>query len=323
MQRWRSDLALVVVTLIWGSTFVIVKHTLDTVSPFVLISARFWAATVALCIAYFVVHSGRVLELWKCEFGALKSLRLVLKQVKRNPVPFVGTTSLIRDGFLTGLILAGGFITQTLGLMTTKAGKTAFITGLNVVMVPVFSIFLLRKPPALSAMIGVLLATVGLGFLTLDKNLTLAPGDVWVLVCAVFFALHIIVTDRISPRHEVLAYTLVQMVTVATVSLVVALFLERGSLVPPLSAVPAVLYLGVAATALVFGLQTWAQRHTAPTRTALIFILEPVFAAVFAVILTHERLHRQEWFGGGLILLGMIVAEMRSSTLTRPQMEQL
>ncbi len=323
MQRWRADLALVVVTLIWGSTFVIVKHTLDTVSPFVLISARFWAATVALCIAYLVVHSERVSELWKCKLGTLKSLHLTLKQAKRTPRLFVSTTSVIRDGFFTGLILAGGFITQTLGLMTTEAGKTAFITGLNVVMVPVFSIFLLRKPPARTTMIGVLLATVGLGFLTLDKNLTLAPGDVWVLICAAFFALHIIVTDRISPRHEVLTFTLVQMLTVATVSLVAALFLERGSLIPPLSAVPAVLYLGVAATALVFGLQTWAQRHTAPTRTALIFILEPVFAAVFAVIFTHERLVKQEWFGAGLILLGMLVAEMRILTLTRPQMKQL
>lgn len=291
MRRWRADLALVVVTIIWGSTFVIVKQTLNLTSPFVLISSRFWAAALALCIALLV---GR-------------------KQVSKTPV--------IRDGFLTGLILAAGFITQTIGLTTTEAGKTAFITGLNVVMVPVFSIFLLRKTPARAAVIGVLLATVGLGFLTLDKNLSFAPGDLWVLVCAVFFALHIIVTDRISPRHEVLPYTLVQMATVAIISQLVALFLEPNTLVPPLVALPVLIYLGVVATGLVYGLQTWAQRHTTPTHTALIFILEPVFAAVFAVIITQERLAGQEWFGGGLILLGMLIAEMRVLTVPQPQME--
>ncbi len=291
MRRWRADLALVVVTIIWGSTFVIVKQTLGLASPFVLISSRFWAAALALGVAYFVSRP----------------------QARNTPV--------IRDGFLTGLILAGGFMTQTIGLTTTEAGKTAFITGLNVVMVPVFSVFLLRKPPALAAVLGVLLATVGLGFLTLDKTLTFAPGDLWVLVCAVFFALHIIITDRISPRHELLAYTLVQMLTVAVISLIVALLREPDTLLPPLNALPALFYLGVIATGLVYGLQTWAQRHTTPTHTALIFILEPVFAAIFAVIVTRENLTGQEWLGGGLILLGMLVAEIKLMTLPKPQLE--
>ena len=291
--QWRADLALFAVTLLWGSTFVIVKHTLDSVSPFILISARFWAAAVALCVTFLIVKPGK------------------------------GKTPVIREGFLTGLLLAGGFVTQTIGLMTTQAGKTAFITGLNVVMVPVFSILILRKTPEFAAVIGVILATIGLGFLTLDRSLTFAPGDLWVLACAVFFALHIIVTDRISPRHEVVAFTLVQMLTVAVVSLSIALFIETETLIPPLSSLPTILYLGVAATGLVFGLQTWAQRHTTPTHTALIFILEPVFAAIFAMIFTQERLEGLEWLGGGLILLGMLVAEMRMINVLKPKLERM
>jgi drug/metabolite transporter (DMT)-like permease len=112
------------------------------------------------------------------------------------------------------------------------------------------------------------------------------------------------------------------MVTVAVVSLLFALVIERDTLVLSLSAVPAILYLGVAATGLVFGLQTWAQRHTTPTRTALIFVLEPVFAAIFALIFTQERLAGLEWLGGGLILVGMLVAELRIFNLTRLGVKQ-
>jgi drug/metabolite transporter (DMT)-like permease len=281
-MRGRANLALFVVTLIWGSTFVIVKSTLDTVSPFLLISSRFWAAALSLGVVY-----------------------LLYRPAKSN-------SPVVRDGILTGLVLAVGFITQTLGLMTTEAGKTAFITGLNVVMVPVFSIYLLKVKPERSAIYGVILATIGLGFLTLDKNLSFAPGDLWVLLCAVFFALHIIITDQISPRHEVITFTLIQMITVAIVSLTISLILGYDKLIPPISALPSLLYLGVVATGVVFGLQTWAQRHTSPTHTALIFVLEPVFAAIFAVIFTNERLAGWEWFGGFMILLGMVVAETRN-----------
>lgn len=292
-MRWRANLALLIVTLIWGSTFVIVKNTLEEVSPFVLISARFWAAAFALVLAY-----------------------LIRRPAGKN-------TPVIRDGVLTGLVLASGFITQTIGLLTTEAGKTAFITGLNVVMVPVFSVFFLKKPPTLAAVLGVILATIGLGFLTLDKNLTFSPGNLWVLVCAVFFALHIIITDRISPRHEVVTFALIQMITVAVISLMFALVMERKTLILPQSALGPVLYLGVVATGLVYGLQTWAQRHTTPTHTALIFVLEPVFAAIFAVIFMRERLVGLEWLGGVLILLGMLVAEMRMFFVPQPKMERL
>ncbi|MDF1516140.1 MAG: DMT family transporter [Anaerolineae bacterium] len=281
MERWRANIGLIVVTVIWGSTFVVVKNTLNLVSPIVLVTNRFLAASLALGTVYLILKPERM----------------------KTPV--------IRDGILTGMILVGGFVTQTIGLTTTEAGKTSFITGLNVVMVPIFSVFLLRKLPDRSAVTGVILATVGLGFLTLDTTLHFAPGDLWVLACAVFFALHIIVTDRLSPRHELMAYTMVQMVTVTVVSFCMALILGYPELLPPLPALPALLYLGVVATGLVYGLQTWAQRHTTATHTALIFVLEPVFAAAFAVLLAGENLSGKEWFGGLLILLGMVISEVR------------
>jgi drug/metabolite transporter (DMT)-like permease len=285
----RADLALFIVTLIWGSTFVIVKNTLDAISPFGLVASRFMAATLALYVVFMLGKPGKL------------------------------GIAVITEGMMTGMVLAIGFITQTIGLMTTPAGKTAFITGLNVVMVPIFALFILKKPPAFSSIIGVILATVGLGFLTLDNTFSFAFGDLWILVCAIFFALHIIITDRISPRHEVISFTLVQMATVTCTSLVFAFIIEREKALTPLSTIPAILYLGVIATGLVFVLQTWAQRHTTPTHTALIFILEPVFAALFAVIFTPERLTALEWLGGGLILLGMLTSELRIVPVSQHQ----
>lgn len=292
-QHYRADVALILVTVIWGSTFVLVKHTLDSVSPFVLISSRFWTASIALFCAYLIKSSHK------------------------------GDKYVVRDGIFSGIALAGGFMTQTLGLTTTEAAKTAFITGLNVVIVPVLAVFVLRKNPAKGAVLGVLLATTGLGIMTLDRSLVFSPGDLWVLACAFFFALHIIITGQLTHRHDVLTYTMVQMVTVAVISLVIALMIERKTLTIPASAMSSILYLGVGATGLVFGLQTWAQRHTAPTHTALIFILEPVFAAVFAAVFANEQLVAKEWLGGAIILLGMLVSEVGSIIQLQAPLDKL
>jgi drug/metabolite transporter (DMT)-like permease len=292
MSRLRADLWLVLITVIWGSTFVIVKSSLDSVGPHVFVASRFWTAGLVLLPV------------------------LLARRVRRTP-------NLLRDGVLTGLFLTAGFLTQTIGLQTTDAGKAAFITGLNVVLVPVFATFILRHIPAPHAIGGVMLATVGLGFMTLDRSLTLQSGDLWVLACAVAFALHIIAIARFSPRHDVLPFTLVQLFTVATVASAAALLFEREALAPPLATIPSILYMGLIATAFVFALQTWVQRYTTPTHTALIFALEPVTAAFFAVMFAGEWLATREWVGGGLILLGMLAAELGDLVWRRKPEQQL
>lgn len=300
MLRVRADLALVAVTLIWGTTFVIVKQTLDTLPPLILISARFWVAGLALL---------GVLLIRNLDFGARQ------RSGERARAATGNVRALLREGALTGIVLTGGFVTQTLGLQTTAAGKSAFITGLSVVIVPALAALLLRRPPTRAAAAGVALATVGMGWLTLDSALRLAPGDLWTLACAGCFALHIICTAHFAPHHAALPFTLTQLLTVAALTTLATAITQPQTLlardqVELSRALPAVLYLGIAATAVVFGLQTWAQRHTTPTHTALIFTLEPVFAALFALALTGEILTRQEWLGGGLILAGMLLAEL-------------
>jgi len=288
MQRWKADSALVWVTAIWGSTFVVVKNALDVVGPLVFVAVRFWVAG-----------------------GALVGLLLLQRKISPRPIPVRWRA--LRAGAFTGVFLTLGYVPQTIGLQTTEAAKAAFITGLSVVLVPLFAATLLRKPPTRAATVGVLMATIGLGFLTLDLNqrLILAPGDLWVLLCAVGFAAHITSTARFAPHHDVLPFTAAQLLTTAALSTGAALLFERHALLPPVSTLPAIVYMGFIATAFVFGVQTWGQRHTTPTHTALIFALEPVFAALFAVAFAGEILEIREWIGGALILLGMIVAEVR------------
>lgn len=290
MQRWKADLALVVVTAIWGSTFVIVKNALDVVGPLVFVATRFWVAG-----------------------GALVGLLLLQRKIAPRPIPI--HMRVLRDGALTGIFLTLGYVPQTIGLQTTEAAKAAFITGLSVVLVPLFAATLLRRPPTRAAAVGVLMATVGLGSLTLNLNqrLTLSTGDMWVLLCAVGFAAHITSTARFAPRYDVLPFTATQLLTTAALSTGAALLFERHALLPPVSALPAIVYMGLIATAFVFGVQTWGQRHTTPTHTALIFALEPVFAALFAVAFAGEILEVREWIGGALILLGMLVAEVKGA----------
>jgi len=279
MRRWQADLALVLITFIWGTTFVVVKNALDFVGPLVFVATRFWIASLVL---------------------------LLVLLVRREKL----SLALFRDGALTGSFLTLGFVTQTIGLQTTESGKAAFITGLSVVMVPILAAWLLHKPSTRSAVAGVLLAAVGLGLMTLDRNLHLAPGDLWLLACAFGFAFHVTATSYFSSRYAVLSYTWAQLFTVALLTTLAALVFEKGALLPPARALPAIFYMGVVASAFVFGVQTWGQRYTTPTHTAIIFALEPVFAAITAALYAHEVLEAKEWVGGAMILAGMLLAEL-------------
>ena len=278
MRRWQADFALIIVTLIWGLTFVVVKGALDTVGPLEFVAARFAVAALVLLGAWW----------WRRE--AL-------------------TPGVWREGALTGSFLALGYLTQTIGLRTTEAGKAAFITGLSVVLVPFCRTVWRWELPAWQSGLGVISATLGLGLLTLEQGLRLAVGDIWLLVCAFGFAFHILATGHFAARHEILPFTLAQLGTVALLAALATWLFGDFALAALLANWQTIFYMGVIATALIFGTQTWGQRHTTATHTALIFALEPVFAALFAALLAGEVITGQEYWGGALILLGMVSAE--------------
>jgi drug/metabolite transporter (DMT)-like permease len=277
-RRLRADLALVVVTAVWGATFFMIKDALLGVTPLWFMALRFGVA--ALILAPFAVPGVR--------------------------------NSGTRAGILVGLLLFLGYALQTLGLQFTSASRAGFITGLAVVFVPCAEALLFGSRPSTAALIGVGLSLVGMALLAFgvsDPGLVVL-GDVLMLGCALAFSAHILAIGRYAPRVDPLRLTFVQVLTVAALSLALASVLEvsPGSSIG--LALPAVGFTAVFATVGAYYVQTRAQSFTSPTHTALIFALEPVFAAAFAFALAGERLTQIEGAGCVLIVLGMLAATL-------------
>jgi len=292
-QGWRStrarqlgaDALLLLVALVWGSTFVMVKDAVAFYPVFPFLTLRFGLATIALLA-----------------IGGRRLRRLGWRG--------------LRAGVLIGLCLYGGYALQTIGLQYTSASKAGFITGLSVALVPILSTLLLRHLPSPAAMIGVCLATGGLALLTLNHDLHVALGDLIVLGCAVSFALHIVSVSAFAPTMDPLGLTIVQVATVTLLSAGVSLLTPGPWPMPGPSTLFAAAFTGILATAVAFAIQTSAQRITTPTHTALIFAGEPVFAAIFGILLAGDVMTAAAGAGGVLIVVGTVVSEIRWSERT-------
>ncbi len=283
VPRWRADLALGGIALIWGSSFVIVKQALADVSTLLFLAARLSLAAVALALAFRLHYPGS------------RSAREVLP-----------------GGLIAGLCLFSGFALQTFGLRYTTPSKSAFITGLSVVMVPVLGAMVARAFPQVSEWLGVVVATLGMGLLTLQgDSLWIGLGDLLTLGCAVAFATHIQVVGHYSRKIGFEGLSLVQTATAALIALGTFWWIEPPRVRWTSGLVIALLVTGLLATALAFTVQAWAQRHTTATRTALIFALEPVFAWLTSYIVSGETLSPRGVTGAVLILGGILLAELK------------
>ncbi|NOK02981.1 MULTISPECIES: DMT family transporter [Myxococcus] len=279
-QRLRADGALALITSFWGITFVVVKDALGHGDPFSFLTLRFIVGAVVL--------------------SALAGRQVL---TARN----------LRSGTMLGTFLFLGFSLQTVGLTTTTPSRSAFITGLCVLLVPLLSLVLYRKAPKFTSLLGVGTAAVGLYLFTQpDAGLGsggLSSGDVLSLGGAVAYACHILMTERHAPKQGVMGLVAVQLWTVALLSALCLPFVERRVAWHP-SFVGAVLVCGVFASAVAISLQTWGQARTTAVRAALIYSLESVFAALFSVMLGYETLGPREWLGGALILSGVLMSEV-------------
>jgi drug/metabolite transporter (DMT)-like permease len=279
-----ADLALLVLTLFWGTTFSLVKEALAGTSVGVLLALRFGVAAVVLA-AVWAARRDRV--------GA----------------------GLVRHGTLLGLAMLSGFWLQTLGLRYTTPARSGFITGLSVLIVPFLARFLLGRRVRLASWGGVALAVVGLLVLTRPfgeaATAQVQLGDLLTLGCAVAFALQIVFTTEWSPRHALAPFVTAQ-VGFTFAGALLSLLVEAPRLAPasPVRLAAVVAFLGVAMTAVAFFVMNWAQRHTTAVRAALIFSLEPVGAALFSAWYWKEPLGPWELAGGGLVVLAVILGEV-------------
>ncbi|MHB1355340.1 MAG: DMT family transporter [Anaerolineae bacterium] len=278
-RQIKADLALLLMTLIWGSTFVMVKDAVTNYPVFPFLAIRFAMATLILLVV---------------GFKRLRSL----------------TWRKLTAGIVVGLLLFAGYSFQTIGLRYTSASKAGFITGLSVVIVPILSMLFWKHKPSVAAILGVILATLGLASLTLNERFAIGYGDLIVLGCAFSYALHIISIGVFAPRIDPIALSIVQIATVTVASTIASFVTGVGWPAPTGQVWFAAGFTGLLATALAFGVQTSAQRFTTSTHTALIFVAEPVFAAVFGVLLAGDVLTGRVLAGGILIVVGMIISEL-------------
>jgi drug/metabolite transporter (DMT)-like permease len=269
--------ALLGVTAVWGVTFVQVKDAVALYPLFAFLAVRFAIATLTLAVP----GTRRVRSLGGAGIGA---------------------------GALLGLLLAAGYVLQTAGLERTTVSSTGFVTGMYVVLTPLLALALYRSPISPAAWAGVGVSTVGLALLS-GVQAGSAGGDLLVLAGAAVYSLQIVLMERFAPRYDAVAFTLVEMAAACSGLLVVAL--ARGELGVPRgwTVWGALLVTGVFASALAFLVQTWAQRRTSATRTALAFTMEPVFAALFGITLAGDRLGALGWTGCAAIMAGIVLAE--------------
>lgn len=284
-----ADISLLFVTFIWGTTFVLVQNAIGLLEPFSFNGIRFLAAAFMLL-------------LWLLIF-------------ERKQLAFINV-KMVASGVFIGFWLFLGYATQTIGLLYTTTSKAGFITGLSVIFVPLFSMFLLKQFPSRNVVIGVLIATFGLFLLTMTDVSSLNIGDGFVFICAISFALQIIFTGKFSSKYPTLLLTVIQISTVAILSIISAFYFEdwRKSFNPEIlfskDVIIALIITSIFATALAFLIQTNFQKYTTATRVALIFAMEPVFAAIAGYYWAAERLSYSALFGCLLIFAGMIFAEL-------------
>ncbi|HTW65998.1 MAG TPA: DMT family transporter [Bryobacteraceae bacterium] len=280
--RWKVDGSLVAVTFIWGATFVLVKQALADVSTMLFLALRFSIAAAALAIIF------------RKEFLA------------------PGARSSLLRGLVAGCFLFGGYVLQTAGLRFTSASKAGFITGLYVPLVPVIGSIVERRLPQISELLGIAIASAGMVLLSGQSGLfDISRGDLLVAGCAVAFACHILILGRFSPRSNAGVLTVGQIAAGGLIGAATFWWIEPVRLRWSAGVWTALVFTSLFATALAFSVQTWAQRSSSPTRTVLIFSLEPVFAWLTSYVLAGELLSRRAAAGAALILAGILVVELK------------
>lgn len=275
-----ADLALILVAIIWGSGFVVTKGALKYVTPFNLTFYRFSIASILL--------------------GIVNYKRLLNASVKD-----------IKAGLIIGVFLFGGFAFQTVGLQYTEAGRQAFITATYVVMVPFIYWVISKKKPNTYEVFAAFLCLIGIGTLSLEKNLTIGYGELLTLICAVMFALHVSATGYFAEKSDPYVISVLQLGTTAILSFFCALIFEGEIIAIRSEALGGVLYLAIFSSMLAFLIQTIAQRYTSSTHTAIILSSEALFGSILGVLILKETVTVKFIIGCIAILISVIISETK------------
>lgn len=282
MKKGLAICGLVMVTVIWGGGFVASDMALDSMRPFQIMTVRFLLAAVLM---------------------GLISIR-ALKGITKEEV---------RAGAMMGTALFVGFALQTVGLQFTTPSKNAFLTALNVVIVPFIAFLILKKKIKAKGIIGAVMAVVGVGLLSLDNNFSLGLGDGLTIICAFGFAFQIFLTSEFVKKYRATALNFIQMLTAFVLSFVSMFCFGETSFEVTTKGWLSVLYLGVISTTLCYLLQTASQRYVDETKAAIILSMESVFGTLFSIIILHEIITLRMVIGSIVILVAVIISNLSES----------
>ena len=278
---------LILTTVLWGTSFIITKNITEDVPIFLYLGLRF---SIAL-------------------FGFIPFFPHLKKLNKK----------IFWMGLITGLLYFFGIVFQTIGLQSTTAGKTGFITGLSTVIVPFLTWIAFKKPLRLRVWLAVILSTVGMAFLLLEGASGLIIGDILVLICAFFFALYIVLNDKYVRLIDVYLYSIIQVLIISASSFICSLILKESynfaSFHPSFWYI--MIYMGIAVMTLTILFQNWSQQYQGPTTTAIIFMLEPVFAVLFGFLIGDEILSLFGWIGCVLIFIAILITVIKNKNNSR------
>jgi len=287
VKELGAECLLLLVAVAWGSTFVVVQTAVEATPVYTFLFWRFFCAGLLMALISFT------------------QLKYFNKEV-------------LKAGILLGLFMFLGYAFQTFALTYTYSSTVGFITGLSVIIVPFGSYLVFKYKASIFSIAGALTAAIGLYFLTLNSEIGFSWGEFYAFICAIMFALHIIFTGHLSRKHNVYLLVTIEFLTVSFCSFLGGMVSE-GSIMPPLLDsifINAIAITVIFATIFAFWVQTAMQRFTTAAKTAIIFTMEPVSAGIFGYLVANEILNFPQLCGAGLILGGMLIAEVGSYVYT-------
>lgn len=287
-KKARANCLLVLTAFIWGCAFVAQSSAMDFIGPFTYNTCRNFLAFLALLFLVFVFN---------------RKKENAQKKAETNKITIIG-------GICCGLALgvAGAF--QQVGVSMTSAGKAGFITALYIVMVPIFGVFIGKKIPKV-IWLCVVLAILGFYLLCVNENFSVSAGDLYVLACAVGFAVHILIIDHFTEKKaDGIKMSCIQFLVAMIVSLILMLLFEEPSMGAIWDAKATILYAGIMSSGVGFTLQIVAQKDTDPTTATLLMSLESVFAALAGWLFLQERMSLKEFAGCLIVFAAVIIAQI-------------
>lgn len=283
MTSLKADIVLFIVALLWGTTFVMSKFSLEQIPPLTIISMRFILAVVLMTFLFY-------------------------KEVKTI------TISDLKGGIIVGVVLFLAFALQLTALKYTEPGKQAFLAATYVIFVPFIVWFITKKSPDHRSFFGAFTCFVGIALLTLKGGFYISFGDTLTLISSIFFGLHIITTERYVKKSTPVKIAIIQFTTVAILSTASALIFETFPTGVKPSVWLGILYLGILCTGIAYYLQTFAQTYTKSTHTAIILSLEAVFGSILSVIFMKEIFTFRMIIGCLIIFVSILVIELKGNT---------